>query len=84
VAHIFYGVSPAVIALIVHSCYRLAKLGGEDWLQWVIAAACFVVTVPVQRKCAAVICGGHRRDCLLRHLFRGRQAPVLPLLRSCR
>jgi len=22
---IFYGVSPAVIALILHSCYRLAK-----------------------------------------------------------
>jgi chromate transporter len=27
---IFYGVSPAVIALILHSCYRLAKLGMED------------------------------------------------------
>ena len=24
---IFYGVSPAVIALILHSCYRLSKLG---------------------------------------------------------
>ena len=24
---IFFGVSPAVIALILHSCYRLAKLG---------------------------------------------------------
>src|SRR6202050_812623 len=33
---IFYGVSPAVIALILHSCWRLAKLGMEDWLQWVI------------------------------------------------
>src|SRR5215470_16081959 len=42
---LFYGVSPAVIALILHSCYRLAKLGMEDWLQWVLAAACFVVTV---------------------------------------
>ena len=31
---IFYGVSPAVIALILHSCWRLAKLGMEDWLQW--------------------------------------------------
>src|SRR4030095_8907605 len=27
VAAIFYGVSPAVIALILHSCYRLTKLG---------------------------------------------------------
>src|SRR2546421_11752355 len=26
---IFYGVSPAVVALILHSCYRLARLGME-------------------------------------------------------
>src|SRR5437667_12628365 len=52
VTAIFYGVSPAVIALIVHSCYRLGKLGMEDWLQWVIAAACFVVTVAVQAEVA--------------------------------
>jgi chromate transporter len=51
---IFYGVSPAVIALIVHSCYRLAKLGMEDWLQWVIAAACFLVTVWVQAEVAVL------------------------------
>src|SRR6266853_5961823 len=44
---IFYGVSPAVIALILHSCYRLAKLGKEDWLQWIIAASCFAITVAV-------------------------------------
>src|SRR5215471_14594465 len=37
VTGIFYGVSPAVIALILHSCYRLAKLGMEDMLQWIIA-----------------------------------------------
>jgi len=29
VTAIFYGVSPVVIALILHSCYRLAKLGME-------------------------------------------------------
>ncbi len=49
---IFYGVSPAVIALILHSCYRLAKLGMEDAFQWVIAAACLVVTVVVQAEVA--------------------------------
>ncbi len=49
---IFYGVSPAVIALIFYSCYRLAKLGMEDRLQWVIAAACFIVTVAVQAEVA--------------------------------
>ena len=36
VTAIFYGVSPAVIALILHSCYRLAKLGMEDKLQWAL------------------------------------------------
>ncbi len=49
---IFYGVSPAVIALIFYSCYRLAKLGMEDRLQWVIAAGCFIVTVAVQAEVA--------------------------------
>lgn len=49
---IFYGVSPVVIALILHSCYRLARLGMEDYLQWGIAAACFVVTVVLQAEIA--------------------------------
>src|SRR5260221_4199301 len=40
VTAIFYGVSPAVIALILHSCYRLAQLGMVDLLQLVIAAGC--------------------------------------------
>src|SRR5690242_2190812 len=57
VTAIFYGVSPAVIALILHSCYRLAKLGMEDWLQWLIVAACFVVTVAVQAEVAMLFLG---------------------------
>lgn len=57
VTAIFYGVSPAVIALILHSCYRLAKLGMEDWLQWLIAAACFVVTVVLQAEVALLFIG---------------------------
>jgi chromate transporter len=52
VTAIFYGVSPAVIALILHSCWRLAKLGMEDWLQWAIAAVCFVVTVTLRAEVA--------------------------------
>jgi chromate transporter len=54
---IFYGVSPAVIALILHSCYRLAKLGMEDWLQWLIAAICFAITVAVKAEVAALFVG---------------------------
>ncbi len=52
VTAIFYGVSPAVIALILHSCYRLAKLGVDDWLQWALAALAFVVTVAVRAEVA--------------------------------
>lgn len=57
VTAVFYGVSPAVIALILHSCYRLAKLGMEDWIQWVIAAICFVVTIVLQAEVALLFIG---------------------------
>jgi chromate transporter len=57
VTAIFYGVSPAVIALILHSCYRLAKLGMEDWLQWLIAAVCLAVTVILQAEVALLFIG---------------------------
>ncbi len=54
---LFYGVSPAVIALILHSCWRLAKLGMEDRLQWLLAAGCFVVTVVLQAEVALLFIG---------------------------
>jgi chromate transporter len=57
VTAIFYGVSPAVIALILHSCYRLARLGMDDALQWLIAAACLVVTVILQTEVAVLFIG---------------------------
>src|SRR5689334_5492743 len=57
VAAIFYGVSPAVIALILHSCYRLTKLGMKDWLEWALAAAAFVITVALQAEVALVFIG---------------------------
>jgi len=57
VTAIFYGVSPAVIALILHSCYRLAKLGMEDWVQWALAVVCFAVTVALQAEVALLFIG---------------------------
>jgi chromate transporter len=59
VAAIFYGVSPAVIALILHSCYRLTKLGMKDWLEWALAGVAFAITVAVQAEVALVFiaCG---------------------------
>src|SRR5438270_8913763 len=44
---VFYGVAPAVIALIAHSCWRLAKLGIDDKMQWAIAAVAFAITVAI-------------------------------------
>ena len=57
VTAVFYGVSPAVIALILHSCYRLAKLGMEDWVQWLIAAVCLAVTVMLKAEVALLFIG---------------------------
>jgi chromate transporter len=57
VTAVFYGVSPAVISLILHSCHRLAKLGMEDWLQWAIAGVCLAVTVALQAEVALMFIG---------------------------
>src|SRR6476646_2218248 len=74
---IFYGVSPAVIALILHSCYRLAKLGMEDWLQWALAAVCFVVTIWLQAEVAVLFIGSGIVGILYYgSLFRGGGASV--------
>jgi chromate transporter len=81
VTAIFYGVAPAVIALILSSCYGLAKLGMEDWLQWVIAAVCFVVTVAVQAEVALLfIAAGIAGIFYYGTLLRGKRVPSLPLL----
>jgi chromate transporter len=78
---IFYGVSPAVIALILHSCYRLTKLGMEDYLQWIIAGACLVVTVAVRAEVALLFIGSGIVGILYYAILSRRHlAPVVPLL----
>jgi chromate transporter len=73
---VFYGVSPAVIALILHSCYRLAKLGMEDVLQWTIVIACFVVTIAVKGEVAVLfVVSGLVGILYYGSMFRGRLAP---------
>ncbi len=79
VTAIFYGVSPAVIALILHSCYRLAKLGMEDRLQWALAVVCLAVTVVLQAEVAVLFIGAGAVGVLYYGtLFR--RAPVPPPL----
>jgi chromate transporter len=81
VTAIFYGVSPAVIALILHSCYRLAKLGMGDWLQWVIAAGCFAVTVLVRAEVAFLfLVAGAVGVLRYGSIVRPRRTTMLPLL----
>ncbi len=46
-----------MIALILHSCYRLTKLGMKDWIEWALAAAAFAITVAVQAEVALVFIG---------------------------
>jgi chromate transporter len=76
VTAVFYGVSPTVIALILHSCYRLAKLGMEDWLQWAIAAVCLVVTVVLQAEVALLFIGAGIVGILYYGNLWGRRPPV--------
>src|ERR1700674_2585501 len=82
VTAIFYGVSPAVIALILHSCYRLAKLGMEDWLQWAIAGVCLVVTVILQAEVALLFIGAGIVGILYYGNFIRRQPPIVLLVRA--
>jgi chromate transporter len=81
VTAIFYGVSPAVIALILHSAYRLAKLGMEDWLQWVIAAVCALVTIVLEAEVALVfIAAGAIGILYYGSLFKAGRLPTNTLL----
>ena len=74
---VFYGVSPVVIALILHSCWRLAKLGMEDWLQWAIAGAAFAITVIFKAEVAVLfIAAGIVGLVCYGSLFRGRTPPA--------
>ena len=75
---VFYGVSPVVIALILHSCWRLAKLGMEDWLQWAIALGAFLITVILQAEVALVFIGaGILGIAYYGSLFKRRGPPAL-------
>ena len=80
VTAIFYGVSPAVIALILHSCYRLARLGMEDWLQWMLAVVCLAVTIAVQAEVALLFISAGVIGILYYGRFWRRASSVTPLL----
>ena len=70
---VMYGVSPAIVALVIHTSWRLHRLGMEDWFQWVIAGAAFVATVAMKAELElvfliAAFAGMLRYGSLGRHL----------------
>jgi chromate transporter len=74
---VFYGVSPVVIALILHSCWRLSKLGMEHWLQWAIAVIALLITVVFKAEVALLFIGaGVVGLFYYGKPFRGRRSPA--------
>src|SRR5262249_49349588 len=62
--------------LILHSTYRLAKLGMGDWLQWVIAAACAIITFALEAEVAVLVIASRAAGVLYYgSLFKGRKPP---------
>ncbi|HSQ98428.1 MAG TPA: chromate efflux transporter, partial [Sphingomicrobium sp.] len=68
---------PVVIALILHSCWRLSKLGMEHWLQWVIAVLAFLITVISRAEVALLFIGAGTVGMLFYgSIFRGGRPPA--------
>ncbi len=58
VASLFYGIAPAVMAIITIAAYKLVRLtDGKDWRAWAISAAVFTVTAATGREPIYLIVG---------------------------
>jgi chromate transporter len=55
---LFYGIGPAVAALIAEACYHLSRRYVTDWKMIVLALACLLVTVIVQAELAILFIAG--------------------------
>jgi len=54
---VIYGTSPAVVALILQSWWRLVRLGMEDRFQSVVATVCLVATLVLPGLLTAMFLG---------------------------
>lgn len=58
VASLFYGIAPAVMAIITIAAYKLVRLSdGKDWRAWAISAVVFTVTATTGREPIYLIVG---------------------------
>jgi chromate transporter len=55
---LFYGVGPAVAALIAEASYRLARRYIPDWKMAILALCCLIVTVVIQAELAFIFIAG--------------------------
>lgn len=78
---LFYGIGPAVAALIAEACYNLAKRYITDGKMIVLALACLAVTVIVQAEMALLFIAGGLIGILLYASARAKPTnPVKPSL----
>ncbi|MRR08191.1 MAG: chromate efflux transporter, partial [Deltaproteobacteria bacterium] len=55
---LFYGIGPAVAALIAEACFRLSGRYVTDWKMAILALVCLMVTVIVQAEMAILFIAG--------------------------
>ncbi len=76
---LFYGVGPAVAALIAEASYRLARRYIPDWKMAILALCCLIVTVVIQAELAFIfIAGGLIGVFLYAPPWRGEGRPQAP------
>lgn len=81
VTAVVYGVNPAVIALILYSWWRLARLGMEDGFQWGVAALALAATFLLAGQLPAVFVSAGVAGALW-YAARPRGAPPLAMIAS--
>jgi chromate transporter len=58
VQSLFYGIAPAVMAIITIAAYKLVRLtDGKDWRAWAVSAVVFAVTASTGREPIYLIVG---------------------------
>ena len=57
VAGLFYGIKPAVTAVVVHAVHRIGSRALKNGLMWAIAAAAFVAIFALQVPFPAIVAG---------------------------
>ena len=76
VAGLFYGIKPAVTAIVVHAAHRIGSRALKNGVLWSIAAASFVAIFALNLSCSSVIednvCGSFETMLLISFSIRSR------------